>query len=291
MKIGVLECEDNPVWNYTELWRLALGQQDGDEWITYRVAAKAEVPTLSDGLDVAIITGSHYNVRDAKPWMAPLGEFIRSCSPAARPSGASPAMSNDGPAVKLPRVIGGCFGAQIIAAALGGAVDYNPGKKFLLKAEEVVPTPAFDEWLTQSCGCKLEAACTNATSTSSDVSTGTGTGAGSAVACCGRAFRMLVSHGDCVSVLPPDSTLLASSASCAAEAYCVGDNILAFQSHPEFDVAGCIMSRIWPWSVVQRRRLSAASEAAALESFKRPLDSAAFLDILNRYMRAGLRSA
>lgn len=43
------------------------------------------------------------------------------------------------------------------------------------------------------------------------------------------------SHGDHVKDLPKGATLLASSDSCKVEFYCIGDRVLAFQSHPEFN--------------------------------------------------------
>ena len=69
-------------------------------------------------------------------------------------------------------------------------------------------------------------------------------------------FRLLVSHGDCVSKLPLDAKLLASSESCSSEVFLAGkkDNILACQSHPEFDFEYAIAQRIWP-SVVETRKI------------------------------------
>lgn len=45
-------------------------------------------------------------------------------------------MSNH-PAVK---VLGGCFGAQVLALAMGGRVGKNPGGKFVIGCEELVLT-------------------------------------------------------------------------------------------------------------------------------------------------------
>merc|ERR1712154_462533 len=41
-------------------------------------------------------------------------------------------------------------------------------------------------------------------------------------------------HQDQVHELPPEGTLLASSADTPIEMYCVGDNVLCVQGHPEF---------------------------------------------------------
>ena len=49
-----------------------------------------------------------------------------------------------------PRIYGGCFGCQIIAHALGGIVDFNPGKRFLLKAETIEVVDNFENYLLSS---------------------------------------------------------------------------------------------------------------------------------------------
>jgi len=43
------------------------------------------------------------------------------------------------------------------------------------------------------------------------------------------------SHGDSVTKLPDNATLLGFSASCEVEIYGIGDRVLAFQAHPEFN--------------------------------------------------------
>lgn len=47
-------------------------------------------------------------------------------------------------------------------------------------------------------------------------------------------LTLLVSHQDQVSLLPAKATLLASSEFCPVGAYCIGDQVLCFQGHPEF---------------------------------------------------------
>jgi anthranilate/para-aminobenzoate synthase component II len=75
---------------------------------------------LDDAFDGIVITVSHYNIRDNKPWFSSLCELI--CTAAKE---------------GYPRIYGGCFGCQIIAHALGGHVDRNPNQKFILRAESV----------------------------------------------------------------------------------------------------------------------------------------------------------
>jgi len=47
-------------------------------------------------------------------------------------------------------------------------------------------------------------------------------------------FSLLVSHQDQVTQLPEGATLLASSDFCPNAAYCIGNQVLCFQGHPEF---------------------------------------------------------
>lgn len=48
-------------------------------------------------------------------------------------------------------------------------------------------------------------------------------------------LSMLISHQDQVTVAPDNATVLASSEFCPIGAYCIGDQVLCFQGHPEFD--------------------------------------------------------
>jgi len=120
---------------------------------------------------------------------------------------------NEYPHIKL---IGGCFGEQVTAAAMGGKVEkmpYNSEKPKCLGREHVQLTDDFFEqgfvkrYMDKS-GLTRET------------------------------FPKLIlqeSHGDHVSELPEGATLLGFSASCNVEVYCIGDRALCFQSHPDFN--------------------------------------------------------
>lgn len=47
-------------------------------------------------------------------------------------------------------------------------------------------------------------------------------------------LTLLISHQDQVTKLPENATLLASSEFCPIASYCIGDQVLCFQGHPEF---------------------------------------------------------
>ncbi len=99
-------------------------------------------------------------------------------------------------------VFGICFGAQAVAAALGGEVGRNPDRKFRLGVESLVWT----EHAERLSELSKDGPCT-----------------------------IVQSHGECVTRLPPGSTLLAGSATIPHEVFLVGDRFLAVQGHPEID--------------------------------------------------------
>jgi hypothetical protein len=106
---------------------LALSADDVDATIFDATDALAPLPDAS-AFDAVIITGSPAGVyeRDSLPWIAALEAWLGA---ALRAPGAA------------PRVLGGCFGAQIIASSLGGLVE--PAGFFRLRTEELEPLPAF----------------------------------------------------------------------------------------------------------------------------------------------------
>lgn len=99
-------------------------------------------------------------------------------------------------------MIGVCFGAQAIAAALGGRVGRNPDGRFKLGAERL-------DWLPQPDPARWpELASTPV---------------------------LAQSHDECISQLPPGSELLAASPSAATEIFLVQRRFLGIQGHPELD--------------------------------------------------------
>lgn len=159
-----------------------------------------------------------------------------------------------------PRIFGVCYGCQIIAHALGGEVDLNPSRRFCLKAEEIVPINK--EKIFEICGDVLG----------------------------GRDhFKIIVSHGDSVLQLPPDSTLLASSSTCTNEIFLVGSTLIACQSHPEFDYDYAIEQRIWPAVCEKNKRLTEIEMAASritFEGYSRDLGADALMQDIKTFLHA-----
>ena len=105
MKIGVLETGRPPgnlaeqFGDYPAMFEQLLGP--GFEYRTYDVAG-GELPDFRAD-DAFLITGSPAGVYDPLPWIDPLMDFIRGASGA--------------------KMVGICFGHQVMAEALGGHVE------------------------------------------------------------------------------------------------------------------------------------------------------------------------
>jgi len=56
----------------------------------------------------------------------------------------------------------------------------------------------------------------------------------------GGKLRLIMSHGDTVSKIPEGATLLASNDISSVQAFAVGDHILCYQGHPEFQTSCAI---------------------------------------------------
>jgi len=99
--------------------------------------------------------------------------------------------------------LGICFGHQLLAQALGGEAGKSPkGWGIGLHRHQLCVRPG---WLGDDAGEPQ--------------------------------FRILVSHQDQVLRLPPGATRVAGSDFCENAAFQVGEHVLTFQGHPEFDAA------------------------------------------------------
>lgn len=107
MKIGIIEAGAPPARlaeeypSYGRMVERLLG--DPAEVTTFPVA-EGRFPTAPGSFDAFVVTGSAAGVYDDLPWIAPLAHFLREV---------------DGRA----KLVGLCFGHQIMAAAFGGMVE------------------------------------------------------------------------------------------------------------------------------------------------------------------------
>lgn len=188
----MVDCEDEEQWNGHEaLWQRPL-QSEGDTWSVIQVARGESLKGISPfDFSGIVFTGSHHGVLDDLPWMRDTADFMRLAVTGPIPEGAS-----------RPGIVAVCFGAQLLAHALGGKAGPNPSGQFVYTAEKVAGTEALQQ----------HAAWVTADHTHS-VQEGEGV-----------SYCLLETHGDCVLALPPGATLLAASSSCAHEVFCIGKN-------------------------------------------------------------------
>lgn len=149
----------------------------------YRIT-EMEFPAEPTECDGYLITGSPKGVYDSNPWIAELGDFIRASHTAG---------------IKL---VGICFGHQILAHALGGHAEKSDKgwgmglRDFEIQANE---TP---EWLTLPAD--------------------------------NGECNLYFCHQDQVTKLPKNATRLAGSEFCPNAMFSIGDQVLGMQGHPEF---------------------------------------------------------
>jgi len=181
MKLAILETGHPPgdladhFGDYPTMFGRMLG--DGFDIDTFDVAA-GELPTYPSAYDAYLITGSPAGVYDPLPWIEPLANFIRSA--------------------ETSKMVGICFGHQIMAEALGGRVEKSEkGWGAGLHRYSVVRR---EPWLDGE-----------------------------------REVAVPASHQDQVVVQPPNTEIVASSAFTPYAALAWTDRpAVSFQFHPEF---------------------------------------------------------
>lgn len=186
MKLGILKTDAvRPEWvtdfgEYPDMFIRLLGQVDpGLEFRVYDVE-QGEYPADIDEVDAYLITGSKSSVYDDKPWIATLMDFVRELDR------------------RRKKLVGICFGHQLVAHALGGRTEKSPkGWGVGVQTHRFSEAPA---WHDKD---ELD-------------------------------FDILVSHQDQVVSNAAHARVLASSEFCENAVCQVGDHILTFQGHPEF---------------------------------------------------------
>lgn len=136
-EVAMVLSDDAPNWPYI-YQALFMGQlmNSGDEKWQYYRAFEYQLPSDDDlkTIRAIIFPGSGHAVynEDKVAWIPPLKDFIRR-------------ILNEYPHI---RIIGGCFGEQVTAAAMGGKVEkmpYNEARPKCLGREHVQLTDDFYE--------------------------------------------------------------------------------------------------------------------------------------------------
>ena len=158
--------------------RLLSAEDDALTFTTWNVEV-GELPNGVEAADGFLITGSKSSVYDDKAWIRALEDFVRECHAARR------------------KVIGICFGHQLVAQALGGVVAKSPK------------------------GWGVGVHCYTVDREGFDLADG-------------EQFCLLASHQDQVMTMPPGATQIASNDHCEFAGMTLGQHMLTFQGHPEF---------------------------------------------------------
>lgn len=163
--------------DYPEMYQDLLCGAEPTLGFTVMDAVGGELPTDPGACDGWVVTGSRFDAFGSDPWLAGLAEFLREAHH------------------RRARVVGVCFGHQMVAQALGGKVErarsWKAGPQ-RLEAEDTA-------WY-----------------------------AGAAVTIHGM-------HRDEVTVLPPGARPVGRGTTAATPIYVVEENVLCIQDHPEFD--------------------------------------------------------
>ncbi len=147
---------------------------------TYQVAQN-EFPKSTNECEGWIVSGSPASAYDNDEWINRLMEFIQDCHKAKT------------------KLVGICFGHQIIAQALGGKVE-NSKKGWGIGVRDF-KIDQTTTWMTP----ELNKNC-----------------------------ALLFSHQDQVMKLPEGATLLGGDDFCRIQMYSIGNHIFSLQGHPEF---------------------------------------------------------
>ncbi len=186
MKIGLLNAyhhvkgDQTYQTQYLPLARKYLKSLGDDNEIVSYCVAQNEFPDNVDEADFWVITGSPKSAYDNDEWIINLRNFILKIHEQKK------------------KLLGLCFGHQIIAKSLGGEVISSPKgwgvgvRSFYIKNPQSWMEPREER------------------------------------------LSLLYSHKDQVTKLPLGATPFGSSDFCEFEAYFIGNHILSFQGHPEF---------------------------------------------------------
>ena len=195
-------------------------------------ARHGQYPVSFATYDAVLLTGSRADSFSDEPWVVALREQV------AR-------LLQD-----QQKLLGVCFGHQLIAHCLGAPVQRAPrGWRVGRQAYDWLGAP---EHLGLAPGQAAQVA-------------------------------LLASHQDQVLALPPGATLLATQADCPVAAYALGDQVFCIQPHPEFtpEVSAFLLDK-------RRALMGEPLYSQSMGSLSEPHDGLALARFMIRFVQYGL---
>jgi GMP synthase-like glutamine amidotransferase len=193
MHIGILKTDAvRPEWvsefgEYPDMFERLVLAADPSATFSIWDVEEGVYPSDSDvdTVDGFIITGSKSSAYEDKEWIRNLERLVQELH------------------AKRKKMVGICFGHQVIARALGGTVEKSDkgwGVGVNVYNVSELPVQGDDEVR----------------------------GAGSGF------LKLVASHQDQVTVLPPGARTVVSNDHCENAGFVIGDHVLTLQGHPEF---------------------------------------------------------
>ena len=186
MRIGILKA-DSVLPNlaprfgeYTDMFPALLREADPSLSFAFFDVEKGEYPGTVDACDAYLITGSRHSTYDPLPWIPPLEDFVRRLDSERR------------------KLIGVCFGHQLVARALGGRTG-----------------PATHGWTTGVQTARIEHPFPWAEEPSGEI-------------------RLIHCHKDQVLELPTEAEHVGGNELCPHAFFRIGNHVMTVQAHPEF---------------------------------------------------------
>lgn len=177
----VLDPEVAPIYRSYGAMFVRLLSAAGADWTFHLFnTTQRQYPVSFDDYDAVLLTGSRADAFSQEPWVLELRQRVEQLLQAKK------------------KLVGVCFGHQLIALCLGAKVGRAPQGWGTGRMTYQWHTPE----LPQSPG--------------------------------GTEIALLASHQDQVFELPEGATLLAGSAFCPVAAFVVGQEVFCVQPHPEF---------------------------------------------------------